>query len=79
MKNKTSVTFEKSASRFVLYAMNYNVDGNKIFKKGKQAKCYSCKVPLTLNNFAGFLNKKIVCNHTVCLMGLIDMELIDEK
>jgi len=72
MKNKTSLTFDKSASRFVLNALNYNVEGNKIYKGKTQTKCYSCKDLLTLDNFAGFLNKKIVCNHTACLMKVIN-------
>jgi hypothetical protein len=72
MANKTSLTFDKSAARFFLSAMNYNVEGNKIYKGKNQAKCYSCKDLLTLNNFAGFLNKKIVCNHMFCLMKVID-------
>jgi len=74
MKNKTSLTFDKSASRFVLNALNYNVEGNKIYKDGKRANCYFCFLLLTLNNFAGFLNKKIVCNHTACLMKALDEE-----
>jgi len=68
---KPTLTFDKSASEFMLKAFGKTIDKNGCVKnsEGKIEKCGICKRDLNIKNFAGIIKKfGLVCNNGFCLV-----------
>ena len=78
------VTFDKSAVKFIIEAMGYHLEDDKILSGNgyglSPVKCNVCDIKLYTNNLGGFKkapNDKInlICNHTDCLRyGFVSQE-----
>ena len=74
------LSFDKSASEFVLGAFNFTVnkDGT-IWKDNASAQCCYCLDHITVDNIAGILKNRgylegplLMCNNTECLRKFAD-------
>jgi len=74
-KMKPTITFDKSASEFILKAFDKNVDflGHIKNSEGKIEKCGICKKDLSIKNFAGIMKEiGLVCDSIFCLGTVSD-------
>jgi len=62
-KERKIIVDGKEAIRFVIDACEESI-GNR--------KCQFCKESIWDDNFGGIVNKKFICNNTICLIKFID-------
>jgi hypothetical protein len=73
---KPTITFDKSACKFILKAFNktINTDGYiKDLKTNKIEKCGICKYPIHFTHFAGILSRVgFLCDEMSCILSISD-------
>ena len=68
--NKPKITFDKSATNFILKAFNISINtvGYLVLKNHEIAVCSVCGSPIHIKKFAGVINEMgLICNNIVCL------------